>query len=329
MYYLAVDSGTTQSRIWLMNDLQILRRISVPVGVRNTAIDGHNRALFEGLGGAIDEIRNSTTHAQLPQLAVAAGMITSNLGICEVKHASAPVGIEGLSTGIEVRSFPQLGQIPFYFIPGVRSGPTQADFSNADQIDIMRGEETEVIGYLSDSGKPGPILYVHLGSHSKFIRIDDSKRIAGGISTLAGELHAAIHKGTILHDSLRVDSNLEIKEEALLPGWISCRKYGLNRSLYLVRILHLHSGYSKELLNSFLLGAILSEDFRCLDSLRARYSIQELVLSGLPHLQPAWSFFLKFFDISHRTLSAEETEGLFLRGAFLILSCRVGGQFSS
>ena len=324
MYYLAVDSGTTQSRIWLMNDLQILRRISVPVGVRNSAIDGHNRALFEGLASAITEIRNSATHSQLPQFAVAAGMITSNLGICEVKHASTPVGIEGLSSGIAVRSFPEFGQIPFYFIPGVRSGPTQADFNNADEIDIMRGEETEVMGYLSDSGKPRPLLYVHLGSHTKLIRTDDCRRIAGSLSTLAGEMYAAIHKGTILHDSLPVDPDFEIKEESLLPGWISCRKYGLNRSLYLVRILHLHSGYSKEFLNSFLLGAILSEDFRCLDSLRARYSIKEVVLSGLPHLQPGWSFFLKFFDISYRMLTAEETEGLFLKGAFRILSLRLG-----
>jgi 2-dehydro-3-deoxygalactonokinase len=307
-----------------MNDLHILKRISIPVGVRNSAIDGHNRALFEGLARAIAEIKNSIPHSQFPQLAVAAGMITSNLGICEVKHVSAPTGIEGLSSGIEVRSFPEFGQIPFYFIPGVRSGPMRADLDNADEIDIMRGEETEVIGYLSDSGKLGPLLYVHLGSHTKFIRIDDSNRIAGGLSTLAGELNAAVHKGTILHDSLPVDANFEIKEEFLLPGWISCRKFGLNRSLYLVRILHLHSEYSKESLGSFLLGAILSEDFRCLDSLRARYSIKEVVLSGLPHLQPAWSFFLKLSNISYRMLNAEETEGLFLRGAFRVLSLRLG-----
>ena len=200
MYYLAVDSGTTHSRIWLMKDQQILKRLRIPVGVRNTAMDGHNRALFDGLMQAIAEIRNSVSLAQAPQLAVAAGMITSNLGICEVKHVPAPAGAEELSLGMEVRSFPEFGKLPFHFIRGVRSGPVRADFDNADEIDIMRGEETEVAGYLSGPSNRGPFLYIHLGSHTKFIRVDDSNRIAGGLSTLAGELNAAIQKDTILRD---------------------------------------------------------------------------------------------------------------------------------
>ena len=307
-----------------MNDLQILKRVSIPLGVRNTAVDGHNRALFAGLAQVIAEIKNSVPHSQAPQLAVAAGMITSNLGICEVKHVPAPAGVGELSLGIEVRSFPEFGQLTFYFIPGVRSGPSRADYDNADEIDIMRGEETEVAGYLSDSSKSGPLLYLHLGSHTKLIRIDASNRIAGGLSTLAGELTAAIYNGTILHDSLLPLGNIEVQEGPMLRGWISCRKFGLNRSLYLVRVLHLHSDYSKESLVSFLIGAIISEDFRCLDSLRARYSIKEVILSGLPHLQPAWSFFLNLYNISCSTLNAEETERLFLQGVFRIISLRLG-----
>src|SRR6516164_6362836 len=123
MDFLAVDSGTTNSRVWLMRDLQVLGKRNVAVGVRNTAKDGSTQALSTGIRNAILELHSSQSTIS-PQFVIAAGMITSNLGLYELKHGQAPVGIGELAFKIEKKVFPEIVDLPFFFVPGVRSGPT-------------------------------------------------------------------------------------------------------------------------------------------------------------------------------------------------------------
>src|SRR4030095_15122976 len=100
MYYFAVDSGTTNSRVWLMRDREVLAKRRVSVGVRNTAIDGNNRALVNGIRETIFELTRESDLDGQPQIVIAAGMITSNLGLHEVKHVQAPAGLSELATNI-------------------------------------------------------------------------------------------------------------------------------------------------------------------------------------------------------------------------------------
>jgi 2-keto-3-deoxy-galactonokinase len=89
-----------------------------------------------------------------------------------------------------------------------------------------------------------------------------------------------------------------------------------------VRILQLNSGFPKENLTSFMLGAILFEEFRCLTALTRDAPRHQVLLSGLPHLQAAWTFALENHGFSVRKLSAEETERCFLTGMFRIFAQR-------
>jgi len=320
MLYFAVDSGTTNSRVWLMRDREVLAKKRVPVGVRNTAIDGNNRALVEGIREAILELTRDSDAAERPQIVIAAGMITSNLGLHEVKHVQAPAGLLELASKVQEKHFEDLKRISFYFIPGVRSGPGNADLDNIDSIDIMRGEETEVMGALEEIEpiQKGPLLYIHLGSHTKMIQLDASRRISAGASTLAGELTQSILEQTILRSSLPETPFATFNPAFFSQGWEHCQRVGFTRALYEVRILHLNSEFSKEDLASFMLGAILSEEFRCLVVLTRDSARQQVLLSGLPHLQPAWTFALESHGFSVRPLNAEETERCFLTGMLRI-----------
>ena len=105
MLYFAVDSGTTNSRVWLMRDREVLAKKRVPVGVRNTAIDGNNRALVEGIREAILQLTRENDSREEPQIVIAAGMITSNLGLHEVKHVQAPAGLLELASNIQETAF--------------------------------------------------------------------------------------------------------------------------------------------------------------------------------------------------------------------------------
>jgi 2-keto-3-deoxy-galactonokinase len=93
--------------------------------------------------------------------------------------------------------------------------------------------------------------------------------------------------------------------------------------VYEVRILQLNSVFPKQDLASFLLGAILYEEFRCLMALAGNTpSHQQVLLSGLPQLQPAWTFALERHGFHVRQLNAEETERCFLTGMFRIFQQR-------
>jgi len=304
-----------------MRDREVLAKRQVSVGVRNTAIDGNNRALAKGIRETIFELAHESDGDERPQIVIAAGMITSNLGLHEVKHVQAPAGLFELASNIQEKYFEDLKGILFYFIPGVRSGPGIVDLDNVDSIDIMRGEETEVIGALEEV-QDGPLLYVHLGSHTKMIQLDASRRISAGASTLAGELTRSIVEHTILRSSLPERPFATFNPTFFLKGWKHCQQVGFTRSLYEVRILQLNSAFPKEDLASFVLGVIISEEFRCLTALTRHTPSQQVLLSGLPYLQPAWEFALENHGFSVRKLNAEETERCFLTGMFRIFEQR-------
>jgi 2-dehydro-3-deoxygalactonokinase len=318
MNYLAVDSGTTNSRVWLMRDFEVVAKSLVPAGVRNTAIDGDNRVLMQGIQEAIRELRKGLPRESQPEAVIAAGMITSDLGLHEVKHIQGPAGVQELAAGIETRRFDEMADLLFHFVPGIRSGPAAAYLENVNDIDIMRGEETEVMGALDAFHLKGPLLYIHLGSHTKLIQVDGSQRVSGGASTLAGELLHSIHQQTILRSSLPESPELVFHEDFFNRGWEACQRIGFTRALYLVRIFDLNSKFSKEHLFAFLLGAILHEEFLSLRNLTEGTGVERVVLSGLPYLQPAWLHALEQCDFSVRSLSSEETERAFLAGLLRI-----------
>jgi 2-dehydro-3-deoxygalactonokinase len=206
---------------------------------------------------------------------------------------TTPAGLPELASKIQEKHFEDFKGISFHFIPGVRSGPGSADLDNIDSIDIMRGEETEVIGALEELEQiqQGPLLYIHLGSHTKMIQVD-ARRISAGASTLAGELTQSIVEQTILRSSLPEIPFTTFNPTFFSQGSEHCQRVGFTRALYEVRILQLNSVFSKEDLSSFLLGAILSEEFRCLTALTGNASLQQVLLSGL-RTQSAWTFALE------------------------------------
>jgi 2-dehydro-3-deoxygalactonokinase len=256
---------------------------------------------------------------------IAAGMITSNLGLQEVKHVQAPAGLLELASKIQETRFEDFKELSFCFIPGIRSGPGSADLDNIDSIDIMRGEETEVIGALEvieQIEHGSSFLYIHLGSHTKMIQVDAGK-ISASASTLAGELTQSIVDQTILRSSLPETPFAAFNPTFFSKGWEHCHGVGFTRALYEVRILQLNSAFPKQDLASFLSGVILHEEFRCLMALVGNTSShQQVLLSGLPQLQPAWTCALERQGFRVRQVNAEETERCFLTGMFRIFQQR-------
>src|SRR5436309_12162955 len=86
--YFAVDTGTTNTTVWLMRDDRILRESKHPVGVRQTSIHADRELLESALRGTFRSL--SRRAPSPPRHLLAARMLTSQFSPLQVTHIHAP-----------------------------------------------------------------------------------------------------------------------------------------------------------------------------------------------------------------------------------------------
>ena len=246
--YLCIDSGTTNTRIALVCNNQLCDIVKYNIGATKS-IDG-NEELKSTIKTGISDILNRNNLSENNITAIlASGMITSKFGLAEIPHILVPVGIYELKQNIKTVSFKEISSLPINFIPGVKIN--SEDPYNAD---IMRGEETELMGLLQKAG-----LYVFPGSHNKIIRVNDLGQIETFESLLTGEMISAISNHTILRDVLDI-SKSELETKLLLEGYIYAKNKGLGKALFQVRVLKEIGNLGLNETYNFFIGAVLCDD---------------------------------------------------------------------
>ncbi len=256
--YITIDIGTTNTRIKYIEKDDILSEYKAPIGVRDTAITGSIQKLKETLKYGIEEClkKCNKTIVDVYEI-IAAGMVTSNLGLLEIPHLEAPVGIMELAKGIEVKIFPDIIEKPIYFIPGVRNKVTLNERNEFDEIDMMRGEEVEALGALELSNVHGNVLFISPGSHTKFVFMNEVNKIEKCSTTLTGELFWSLSRETILASSLPKSLIKEIDAEYIKRGMESARKWGFSKSCFLIRIMDLFTDATENQRANFL-GSVIA-----------------------------------------------------------------------
>ena len=296
---IALDGGTTNTRARLLDARgQVVAGAVRSVGVRNTALSSNNSDRSSELKHAVREVivealRSACEAGAIespsvrPDAVVAAGMLTSDVGLCTVPHVPAPAGLEELARGVKVVHLPEVCESPIHFVPGIRTpaGPGPDGWMNGD---VMRGEEVETFGVLdaliasnqlefSDRSLPPAFLWP--GSHTKLIDIDATGRIARSTTSLAGELTQAIWNHTLITASLPTTWPAELDEDAVEQGRRAASRYGLGRAAFLVRIAALSESLEPAARASFWIGAVLSDD--------AVFLANHPILSDTPE-RPVW-----------------------------------------
>jgi len=311
--HLAADTGTTNTTIWLVENNRILREIRRPVGVRNTSIAG-DRALLEAtLREAIKCLAKQAPSP--PRFVLAAGMITSSLGLLEVPHVLAPVDADTLSRHVRMKTFPAVGPWPFFMVPGVRINRPPCNLTNVERSDIIRGEETEIVGLLARRNPGKPWLFLHLGSHAKAIQIDGRGRIVNSTSTLSGECLQALRTQTILASRLAHLKPAKLTKRFFQQGYRYAKLNGLLRALFMVRLLEENPRYRPAQLYSFLLGALVFSDLHAFESRGLLNSRRNpILLSGHPDMLAAWSLMLQKKQHEVEIVSQQERIAAFLAG---------------
>ena len=309
---LYIDLGTTNTRLWLAQDREILARATAQVGVRDTARTGSNALLRQTLKSLIE--RMLADHSEQPECVIAAGMITSALGLAEVPHVPAPAGLAELSAATQKLHFPDITPLPFFLVPGIRTGELRGSSEQICQADLMRGEETLCLGLTSLQLAQTPGMVLNLGSHWKAIALDDRGRITGSITSLAGEMIHAAQTSTILASALPTERPVDLDQDWASAGMREQRKSGLPRALFAVRLLEQSKTCTPEQRYAFLIGAYIACDLDPLISNGAIKRETPVAIVGNPALAHSWKSALGEASIAANVISEQQTESALISG---------------
>ena len=287
--YITIDGGTTNTRLRLVKDYLVVAESKLPVGAKDCAVG--NEIYKNTIKEIIKELLIAGNMEEKDIRAIIiSGMLTSELGLCNLPHIAAPAGIKELHSSMKLMDI-GISSIPCYFIPGVK-----IQSENMYEIDMMRGEECEFIG-ISAQMAPNSVCIMP-GSHSKHVFSDKRNRISSFRSFLSGEMIYAFSQNTILSKSVDL-SITNLDEGALLSGYDCVRKFGINRALFQTRIMDTILGNSPEALYSFFIGAMLCEEVESLTNCK-----KQIYICGQRSIRKAMIFLMK----NRLSISAIEIE---------------------
>lgn len=252
---VAVDSGTTSTRVWVVERGDVKASSSSRSGARDVVRTKDRGELLARIRALADEaLAAAGSTWEAVEAIVAFGMITSELGLEEVPHLEAPVDRRMLAAALVERRYGDALPAPVHLVPGVRSGGEELELA-----DFMRGEETEVAGLLALGEPDPPFLYISTGSHTKFLSVDAEGRIDWSLTTLSGELLLALQRETILAELIDLEAP-PTDLAALEEGARFVEHAGLSRALFGARLLNRIGGASVTFCSDFLHGAVAGAD---------------------------------------------------------------------
>ncbi|MCK9482216.1 MAG: 2-dehydro-3-deoxygalactonokinase [Bacteroidia bacterium] len=292
MYIATIDCGTTNSRVYIVDqNKKIIGKGTKRVGVRDTSMTKSIDTLKNGLIEALHEaLKEANLKESQISFAISSGMITSEIGLLDIPHLQTEAGIKELAANLvkveDKKIFP--ASFPIYFIPGIRNRFDKEDTfpTNVGELDFMRGEETQMIGYLDLHQVSHPLIVVILSSHTKFIQIGGDGKIKGSLTSLSGQVFEAIKKETFIGKSIDSIGN-EIKPHSYFDSSVVenafkwQQKSGFVRSLLMIRFLDVLLDTTWYERNLFFEGLIASEDLKAFKDFYSEVNYQnEIVFIG-------------------------------------------------
>jgi 2-dehydro-3-deoxygalactonokinase len=309
-----LDVGSTNSRAWLARDGEIVASRTAPVGVRDSAREGSTAIVRS----AVRDLIAALAPRNEPFGVAAAGMITSPLGLAEVAHVAAPASAGDLAAAAVALTDTAISPVPVVLVPGVRTPGTGADLRD----DVMRGEETLVLGLVADGVmSPGGLL-LNAGSHWKLIAVDGEGRIAHSRTSLGGEVVHAVQSATLLTASLPPGPLTAAAPEWLEAGADAAARDGLLRALFGVRLLDQRGGSTAEQRFAWMAGACISEDLRALFRGGELRPGARVLVSGPAGIPGAWAHLLRREGCEPRVLTPDVFERAFVTGLLRIVGLR-------
>ncbi len=271
--WIGVDWGTSHLRAWLVQaDGSVLERRQSDAGMGTLERSGFAPALHALLGDV------------LPAPVIACGMVGSRQGWAEAPYATTPCAPPGAAqavhvTGTDVR-----------ILPGVKQ---------ARPADVMRGEETQIAGYLATyPGFDGVICLP--GTHTKWAHISAGE-IVSFRTAMTGELFALLSTRSVLRHS--IGSGWDADNFAVGVDQAISKPEGLAAALFSLRAEGLLDGLAPNAARARLSGLLIGAE---LAAMRPYWLGQRIALIGAETLSAAYADALSLQSVPCENATAED-----------------------
>lgn len=205
------DSGTSNTRGYLIRNGTVIHSGKAAVGSKDVSISGDRGVLVQGLKTLYDQVlwEGGASDEEVDGI-YASGMITSPYGLQEVPHLLLPLHAEKLREGMVPFFESQLFHRQIYLIPGAKTKSGADSFAEIEAVNNTRGEEIETIGIcgeLPEEWRKGRCAVLFPGSHTHAMLVEGDM-IVDILSNFSGELFHALTSATILASETAVDGRL-------------------------------------------------------------------------------------------------------------------------
>jgi len=192
---IALDWGTTSLRAYLMADARtVLDERAAPKGVMQ--LGGAGTAIADACDAAFEDVCGGWLDAWPALPVVAAGMVGSTQGWREAPYADVP--IDAARLGASLQTVRARRGVTVHIVPGL--------IQRGELANVMRGEETQIVGALQAGGathRPAQVRWIGLpGTHSKWVAVRGS-RIECFRTFMTGELYALLCTHSLLGRTMR------------------------------------------------------------------------------------------------------------------------------
>ena len=256
---IALDWGTTSLRAYLIDAAGeiIERRVGGPgiMRIENGAFEA-----------ALDAFVGDWMRAHPDAALIASGMIGSKQGWREAPYCPCPADEAALAARL-IR-VPLAGGRQLAIVPGMSTIDPATGVP-----DVMRGEETQIIGTLPATGSHVAVLP---GTHSKWAWYEDG-RIVSFASFMTGEVYGALTIHTILGRLMRLDAP---HDDAAFARGVA---YGLEapgallNRIFSARTLGLFDQLGSDALAAYLSGILIGSEIGGALAMRGRPTIVTLL----------------------------------------------------
>jgi 2-dehydro-3-deoxygalactonokinase len=247
--YIAIDWGSTNLRAWLYQGEECLESRQSEAGV--TRLNGKSPQ------AVLAEVTHGWRDAATP--VVMAGMIGSNVGWKIAPYLPVPahfsaIGEQLTSVGDKI-----------WIIPGLC-------VSRDDNRNVMRGEETQLLGAVSLSPSS---VYVMPGTHCKWVQAD-AGQVHDFRTVMTGELHHLLLNHSLVGAGLpEQETSAEAFSAGLARGLATP---AILPQLFEVRAAHVLGNLPREQVSEFLSGLLIGAE---VFSMAAHFSAPQVtIVSG-------------------------------------------------
>jgi 2-dehydro-3-deoxygalactonokinase len=194
-------------------------------------------------------------HEAMPDLPViASGMVGARTGWREAPYVACPGGAEAIAANlltVETTDGTKL-----------RIASGMSTRNTAGVPDVMRGEETQILGCLADGAGDG--LFVLPGTHSKWVQVAGGQ-ITSFASFMTGELFAVLREHTILRHTMAGPGEPDAFDADAFAAGVRRAADGMGggllRRLFGARALALFGELPKQAGTSWLSGLVIGTEF--------------------------------------------------------------------